>query len=88
MDDRAKGILNQIRALRIEMWRVEAVMQQQMNYDLDYTLAGMRLLDMRTRMAKLTARPKTSGTGKEITIEERMRLRPTAEHKRGLGNRH
>jgi len=40
MDDRTKGILNQIMMLRIEVWRVEAVVHQQINYDLDCTLAA------------------------------------------------
>ncbi len=74
MDNRINEIRRKISTLRSGMARVEAVMRDQINHDLDCTEAGMRLMAMRTELASLIAGLKAAGGVDPLpTVEERLR---------------
>jgi hypothetical protein len=74
MDNRINEIRRGISTLRSGMARVEAVMRDQINHDLDCTEAGTRLMAMRTELASLIADLKAAGGVDPLpTVEERLR---------------
>jgi hypothetical protein len=74
MDNRINEIRRRISTLRSGMARVEAVMRNQINYDLDCTEAGTRLMTMRTELASLIADLKAAGGVDPLpTVEERLK---------------
>jgi hypothetical protein len=74
MDNRINEIRRRISALRAGMVRVEAVMRNQINHDLDCTEAGTRLMAMRAEMASLIADLKAAGGVDPLpTVEERLK---------------
>jgi hypothetical protein len=74
MDNRINQIRRRISTLRTGMARVEVIMRDQINHDLDCTDAGMRLMAMRTELASLIADLKAAGGVDPLpTVEERLR---------------
>jgi chorismate mutase len=74
MDNRINEIRRRISALRSQMARVEVIMRNQINHDLDCTEASVRLMAMRTELASLIADLKAAGGVDPLpTVEERLK---------------
>jgi chorismate mutase len=74
MDNRINEIRRRISTLRSGMPRVEAIVRDRINHDLDCTEAGMRLMAVRTELASLIAELKAAGGVDPLpTVEERLR---------------
>ena len=82
MDNRINEIRCRISALRSRMARVEVIMRDQINHDLDCTEAGTRLMAMRTELAALIAGLRAAGGVEALpTVEERLRANYRPPHK-------
>jgi hypothetical protein len=74
MDNRINEIRRKVSALRSGMARVELVMRERINHDLDCTEAGTRLMAMRSELASLIAGLKAAGGVDPLpTVEERLK---------------
>jgi hypothetical protein len=74
MDNRINEIRRRISTLRTGMARVEVIMRDQINHDLDCTESGMRLMAMRSEVASLITELKAAGGVDSLpTVEERLR---------------
>jgi hypothetical protein len=74
MNNRINEIRRGISTLRSGMARVEVIMRDQINRDLDCTEAGTRLMAMRTELASLIAELKAAGGVDSLpTVEERLK---------------
>lgn len=73
MDNKINEIRRKISALRAEMTLVEAAIRDQVNRDLDCSVASYRLLAMRAEVAELIGRWKEAGGGDRLpTVRERL----------------
>ncbi len=62
------------------MMRLEAIMRDQINHDLDCRIVGLQLLEMRGELRKLAIEWKAAGGAEPLpTVEERVKAnyRPT-----------
>ena len=84
MDNRINEIRSKISALRIDMGRVEGAMHHQIQHDLDSTESALRLLTMRTQLARLVAEWKAAGGSEPLpTLQERLKTgKPSARRER------
>jgi chorismate mutase len=74
MDNRINGIRRRIITLRTEMMRLEAIMRDQINQDLDCTEASLQLLAVRSELGKLAVEWKAAGGAEPLpTVEERLK---------------
>jgi len=75
MDNRINEIRCKITALRTEMVRVEGVMHDQIQHDLDSTESALQLMTMRTQVAMLVAEWKAAGGTEPLpTLQERLKV--------------
>ena len=68
MDNRITEIRNQIRKLRTNMLRAEAVMRDQIKHDEDCTIVAEELLHMRTVMRELVQERATLGDREPVIV--------------------
>jgi hypothetical protein len=73
MDNRINEIRRKISSLRAEMMKLEAIMRDQVNRDLDCTEASRRLMAKRAELLVLVGEWKAAGGSDRLpTVEERL----------------
>jgi hypothetical protein len=89
MDNRINEIRRKMSALRAEMARVEDAMRDQIKRDLDCTVSALRLLALRTEMARLVAVWKAAGGSEPLpSIKERLSANNRSAQKPKTASRH
>jgi chorismate mutase len=74
MDNRINEIRRKISSLRAEMMKLEAIMRDQVNRDLDCTEASRRLMAKRAELLVLVGAWKAAGGSDRLpTVEERLK---------------
>jgi hypothetical protein len=88
MDNRINEFRRRISSLRAEMMDAEAIIRDQVNHDLDWTEASLRLMAKRTELLVLLGEWKAAGGSNRLpTVEERLKENHRPPEKRNRPTR-